>query len=278
MRNTLSRALTLGLLLVFLSFSALTHAATGAAFVHGKGDASLANSTTAWNYWTTDMLRASTNNWAVPYVVCHYDGTNYMWVAANEVAGQLYTFITQNNINDLVINTHSFGGVVIRWIFSNPGYDSRYPTIINATRWVNTIAGPHMGSEAADLAGTLSGSWLTAWLVDLLDQDHDSTMNCQTANMAYYNQNWLYGTSGRPSLPKPFFTISGYGLWNDWCIEDVGLATLSGISGLPGEDDGMVAEYSAEAVGSLWFRTKANHHHNRRNDYRPIGDSLGSDF
>lgn len=253
-------------------------AATGAAFVHGKGDESLANYSTAWNYWTTDMLRASTNNWAVPYVVCHYDGRNYMWVAADTVAGQLYDFIVQNNINDLVINTHSFGGVVIRWIFSNPTWDSRYPTIINATRWVNTIAGPHKGSEAANLAGTLSGSWLTSWLVDLLDQNHNSTMNCQTSWMDYYNDTWLYGTSGRPGLPKTFWTISGYGLWNDWCSEDIGLATLSGIAGLPGEDDGMVAEYSAEGIGSLWFRTKANHHHNRRNDYRQIGDSLGTDF
>jgi hypothetical protein len=32
------------------------------------------------------------------------------------------------------------------------------------------------------------------------------------------------------------------------------------------------------AVGQKWFRTEANHHHNRRNDYRKIGDSLGTDF
>jgi hypothetical protein len=276
MKNFFTR--TLVMMMLFFLLVPAVFAATGAAFVHGKGDETLANSTVAWNYWTTDMLRASTNNWAVPYVVCHYDGRNYMWVAADAVAGQLYTFITQNNINDLVINTHSFGGVVIRWIFSNPTWDSRYPTIINATRWVNTIAGPHKGSEAADLAGTLSGSWLTSWLVSLLNQNYDSTYNCQTSWMTYYNTYWLYGTTGRPALPKSFYTISGYGLWNDWCLEDVGLATLSGLAGLPGEDDGMVAQYSAEAIGYLWFRTAANHHHNRRNDYRKIGDSLGTDF
>lgn len=278
MRHRFSRPILLGLLLLSIGISPMAYAASGAAFVHGKGDSSLANSQVAWDYWTTDMLRASTNNWAVPYVVCHYDGTQFMWVAADQVASQLYSFITQNNIDDLVINTHSFGGVVVRWIFSNPTWDSRYPTIINATRWVNTIAGPHKGSEAADLAGTLSGSWLTSWLVSLLDQDYDSTFNCQTSWMAYYNDNWLYGTSGRPALPKSFYTISGYGLWNDWCTECIGLATLSGISGLPGEDDGMVAEYSAEGIGYLWFRTKANHHYNRRNSYRQIGDSLGTDF
>jgi hypothetical protein len=47
---------------------------------------------------------------------------------------------------------------------------------------------------------------------------------------------------------------------------------------MPGEDDGMVSQYSAQAVGVVWFTTLANHHHNRRNDYRKIGDSLATDF
>jgi hypothetical protein len=169
----------------------------------------------------------------------------------------------------------------MRWIFSNPDWNPKYRTIINATRWVNTIAAPQKGSEAANLAGTLEGSWLTGWLVDLVGQNTDSTHNLTTDAMAYYNQYWLDGTAGRPALPKTFYWISGWGLWNDYYYrfhyQDIGLATLSGIAGLPGEDDGMVAEYSAEAVGYQWFRTEANHHHNRRNDYRGIGDALGTD-
>ena len=31
-------------------------------------------------------------------------------------------------------------------------------------------------------------------------------------------------------------------------------------------------------VGVVWFTTDANHHHNRRNDYKKIGDSLATDF
>ncbi len=270
------------LLFVFGLFVINLQAKTGVALVHGKGDADLANYSVAWNYWTSDMISATTKGYTIPYVVCHYNGENFMWVAANEVAGQLYDFIVNNGITDLVIDTHSFGGVVIRWIFSNPDWDSRYPTIINATRWVNTIAAPHKGSEAADFAGTLEGSWFTGWLVELLNQNTDSTHNCRTDWMAYYNQYWLNGTSGRPALPKPFYTISGYGLWNDYWYkfhsEDIGLATLSGVVGMPGEDDGMVSEYSAEGVGILWFRTEANHHHNRRNDYKKIGDALATDF
>lgn len=90
---------------------------------------------------------------------------------------------------------------------------------------------------------------------------------------------YLKGTSGRPALPKTVYNIAGTGLWNDYIhSEDYGLATLSGVVGMPGEDDGMVSQYSAQAVGVVWFTTLANHHHNRRNDYRKIGDSLATDF
>jgi hypothetical protein len=265
-----------------LSLAAPAAAARGVAFVHGKGGADLANATAAWNYWSTDMIRTATKSYTVPYVVAHYDGTRAMWVAGDVVADQLYAFITSRGVDDLVINTHSFGGVVTRWIFSNPDRNYRYRAVVDATRWVNTIAAPQGGSEAANLAGTLSGSWLTGWLVSLVGQNNDSTRNCRTDDMAYYNRYWLAGTSGRPALPKRFYWISGWGLWNDYWYryhsEDFGLATLSGIAGLPGEDDGMVAEWSAQLVGTPWFRTEANHHHNRRNDYKAIGASLATDF
>jgi hypothetical protein len=242
-----------GGLLIGSLFAVPAAARTGVALVHGKGAADLANPSVAWSYLGTDMIRAVTKNYTVPYVVCRYDGTQYMWVAANQVAQQLYDFILQQGITDRVIHTHSLGGIVVRWIFSNPNYDWRYPTIIQRTRWINSIAAPQLGSEAADLAGTLSGSWLTGWLVDLVGQNTDSTRNCRTDWMAYYNHYYLKGTAGRPALPKSVYWISGWGLWNDdWYTfhyEDVGLATLSGIAGLPREDDGMVAEYSAQAVG-----------------------------
>lgn len=272
------RPLTAAFLLLCAS---TTFANTGVAMVHGKGGAELSDPANAWNYWGSDMLSAATAGHSVPLEVVHYDGTRYMWQAADEVAAQLYDFIHREGITDLVINTHSYGGVVMRWIFSHPDSDSRYRTIVDRTRWVNTIAAPQKGSEAADLAGTLEGSWLTGWLVDLVGQDTDSTHNLTTDAMAYYNRYWLDGTEGRPELPRHFYWVSGWGLWNDYAwtfhYQDIGLATLSGIAGLPGEDDGLVAEYSAEAVGLGWFRTKANHHHNRRNDYRPIGDRLGTD-
>jgi hypothetical protein len=263
--------------LVLLSTAA--QAKVGVVFIHGKGGTDLANASVARAYWTDDMIKTTTKNYAIPYLICHYDGTQYMWVAAGDVAGQITTWMNANAIDQLVIETHSFGGVVIRWMLSNPTYDSRYQSIINRIKWVNSIAPPNRGSEAADLAGTLSGSWLTGWLIDLVGQKNNSTTNCTTSSMSYYNQYYLKGTSGRPALPKTIYNIAGTGLWNDFAhSEDYGLATLSGIAGLPGEDDGMVAQYSAQSVGVVWFLTTANHHHNRRNDYQKIGASLATDF
>ncbi len=273
------KAWATAVVLLVLSGASTLEARTGVVFVHGKGGSDLANESTARAYWTSDMIRATTKGYTIPHLVCHYDGTKFMWVAAGQVAGQIYDWMTANAIDDIVIDTHSFGGVVVRWILSNPSYDWRYQPIIDRLRWVNAIAPPSKGSEAADLAGTLSGSWLTGWLVDLVGQNNDSTKNCRTDWMAYYNQYYLKGTSGRPGLPRTLYTIAGTGLWNDFAhAEDYGLATLSGVAGLPGEDDGMVAQYSAQGAGVVWFTTSANHHHNRRNDYRKIGDALATDF
>ncbi|MEO7919115.1 MAG: hypothetical protein ABIT01_06600, partial [Thermoanaerobaculia bacterium] len=251
----------------------------GVVFIHGKGGSDLADASVARAYWTEDMIRVTTKGNTIPSLVCHYDGTQYMWVAGGVVAGQITTWVNANAITELVIETHSFGGVVIRWILSNPTYDSRYQPIISKIRWVNSIAPPNKGSEAANLAGTLSGTWLTGWLVDLVGQKNDSTTNCTTSSMSYYNQYYLKGTTGRPALPKTVYSIAGTGLWNDFVhSEDYGLATLSGVAGMPGEDDGMVSQYSAQGAGTVWFLTDANHHHNRRNDYRTIGNSLATDF
>jgi len=270
-------------LALFLAAAALSvssaEARSGAVFIHGAGSNFLNDANGARAYWTEDMLRASTRNWAVPYMVAHYDGTKLMWIGGDQVAAQIYDWMLANQIDDIVVNTHSFGGTIIRWIMSNPTWNTRYPAITARIRWVNTLAAPHKGSEAANLAGTLGGSWLTGWLVDLVGSNTDAHKNCRTDWMAYYNQNYLYGTTGRPALPRSIYTVAGTGLWNDFAHgEDYGLATLSGVAGMPGEDDGMVSQYSAQGVGYVWFTTDANHHHNRRNDYRRLGDNLGSDF
>ena len=201
-------ALSLPAVAAAFLFAAPAEARPGAVFIHGAGNNFLNDAAGARAYWTEDMLRAATRNWSVPYLVVHYDSNQIMWTAAGQVAGQIYDWMNATGVDDIVVNTHSFGGVVFRWILSNPTWYSRYQPIIDRVRWVNTIAGPHKGSEAADLAGTLSGSWLTGWLVDLVGQNNNSTSNCRTDWMAYYNQYYLNGTAGRPPLPRTMCRVS----------------------------------------------------------------------
>ena len=49
-------------------------AATGVVFIHGKGGTDLANPAVARAYWTEDMIRATTKGYAIPHLVCSYDG------------------------------------------------------------------------------------------------------------------------------------------------------------------------------------------------------------
>jgi len=78
--------------------------------------------------------------------------------------------------------------------------------------------------------------------------------------MAYYNANNLYGTSGRPALPKTFRTVVGTdvdsAVWDSdsYCggyFENVGLETTQ--LWLNSCSDGFIECKSATAAGSLWF-------------------------
>jgi hypothetical protein len=180
---------------------------TGVAFVHGTGKQTNA----ANDYWTWDMInsvRQGLPNQA-HYVVINCDFDQYMWhsAASGCLATQLHTFIVNNNITDLVIQTHSNGGNVMRWIMSNPASDSRYPTIINAIRWVNALAPSSLGTPLAN--ATISGNVFESAVGWLLGYKSDAVRQQQTSWMASYNATQLYGTSGRPSLPKPFYNVVG---------------------------------------------------------------------
>ena len=266
-------------LVVSLLLAATTlPAATGIVFIHGKGSNALKNLSDASEYWGVEMIRATTKNRAIPHLVCHYDGTKSMWAAAEKVAEEVNEWLGRDenkNITDLIVVTHSFGGVVIRRILSN---SDRFPFAAKIL-WVDSIAAPNRGSEAADLARTLSSRRFTGWIVNLAGENNDATKNCSTDVMRHYNEYYLAGTSSRRPLPRQLFHIAGVDVRNDGHhAEDKGLLLLSEFASFPAENDGMVAEYSARAVGSFKLRTQANHHHNRRNDYRQIGDYLASSY
>jgi hypothetical protein len=256
-RTLLSLALAAG---AMLSLSSSAGAAvTGVAFVHGTG-----KQTDAYNdYWQPAFVNSVRKGLAdqSKYVVINCDFTQYMWDsrAAGCLAGQLSSFISSKGITDLVVITHSNGGNVMRWILSNPTYDSRYPGIIGKVRWVNAIAPSSAGTPLAD--AVMNGNVFESALGWLLGYKNDAVRQQQTSWMAYYNANNLYGTSGRPALPKGFWDVVGTDVDSSpfdpdsYCggyTENVGLETTQ--NWLSSCSDGFIECSSAQAAGTLWFR------------------------
>ncbi|MDD5036327.1 MAG: hypothetical protein PHE55_16395 [Methylococcaceae bacterium] len=233
-------------------------AATGVAFVHGTG-----NQTNALvDYWTTefvDSVRLGLPNTA-NYTVINCQFEQYMWEsgAAGCLAQQLTDFINTKGITDLVVITHSNGGNVMRWIMSNPTYDSRYQNIINRIRRVDALAPSSLGTPLAD--AVTSGTVLEQAVGWLLGYANNAVKMQQTSWMAYYNANYLYGTAGRPALPKGFWSVVGSDVTaspfnsNSYCggyTLNLGLAVTQ--LWLDSCSDGFLNCTSQAGAGTVWF-------------------------
>jgi hypothetical protein len=146
----------------------------------------------------------------------------------------------------------------MRWILSNPTWDSKYPTIINAIRWVNASGTTSAGTPLAD--AVMAGNVFESSLGWLLGYQSDAVRMQQTSWMASYNNNWLLGTAGRPSLPVGFWNIVGSdvetAVWDSdsYCggySLNLGLEITK--AWLDSCADGFVNCSSQNAAGSLWF-------------------------
>lgn len=235
---------------------------TGVAFVHGTG-----HQTDAYNdYWQPAMVDSVRQGLADPanYVVVNCDFTRYMWdnAAAGCLAGQLTGFINSRGIDRLIVLTHSNGGNVMRWILSNPTWDSRYPAIIQRLVRVTALAPSSAGTPLAD--AVMNGNVFEQSVGWLLGYESDAVRQQQLSWMAFYNQNYLYGTSGRPSLPKPFRSVVGTdvesAIWDgdSYCAgyaENVGLEATQWW--LDSCSDGFLECSSQSAAGSVWFTDKS---------------------
>lgn len=244
------------------AISGVSTANTGVAFVHGTG--SQTNATA--DYWKPEFVnnvRGGLPN-SANYVVINCDFTKYMWDAgaAGCLAGQLTTFINSKGITRLIVVTHSNGGNVMRWILSNPTYDSRYPNIIAKTVRVNALAPSSAGTPLAD--AVISGNVFESALGWLLGYKNDAVRMQQSSWMATYNANNLYGTAGRPALPKTFRSVVGTDVdsspfdSDSYCgsyAENVGLETTQ--LWLNSCSDGFLNCSSQSAAGSVWFQDKS---------------------
>ena len=259
---------------VFFAYGVQTAEAVTLVFVHGKGDKKDTVANVTNTYWTTDMIRASTRNYAAKSLVVSYDGTQYYWDTAVDVAAQINTYLNSFPNERLVFVTHSYGGLQMRFILCNsstssPYYNYRganFARINTATSHVITLATPHGGSAVADLGSTLSNSAFTSWIVSLVDNNSNSAKVLTTSHLQHAGQNWLRDNQ----RTKAFYTVAGTNTLNHiYHLNDVGLGTLSLLAPFDGSNDGLVGVSSAHSTGAPggdWFNTTANHDHNRHND------------
>lgn len=200
-------------LLLFL-FSSILHAAPssdpdiGIAFVHGTKDH---REDAYGDYWKVDFIQSVSQELPKPenHFVVHCDFGQYMWHegSADCVADQLLQFVSEHNISSLTLYTHSDGANVIRWILSNPTYDSRFLALKRKISQVIAIAPSSGGTPLADEVfngGVFETSlgWLLGYLSDAVKQQ-------RVGDMMIYNEELLLGSTGRPSLSIPFRVIVG---------------------------------------------------------------------
>jgi len=267
-----------GALCCIALYSPILLANQGIAFIHGTG-----HQTDAYNdYWSGPFINSVTQGLANSgnYTVINCDFEQYMWNegAAGCLATQLNSFITTKNISQLTLITHSNGGNVIRWIFSNPTWDSRYPAIINRVDKVIALAPSSLGTPLAD--AVTQGSSFEQALGWLLGYASDAVRQQQVSWMSYYNQYWLNGTSGRPALSTNFKSVIGSdvesAVWDSdsYCggyFNQVALETTQ--NWLDSCSDGFLNCTSQSGAGSVWFIDKQqtsggeplSHQQSRRN-------------
>lgn len=248
-------------LLLLLSLSTSAAANTGLALVHGTG-----NPSDAYNdYWTGDFVNSVRQGLANPSLVtvvnCNFD--KYMWdnAAAGCLATQLSQFIAQNQITNLKVVTHSNGGNVMRWILSNPTWDSRFPDIITKTSRVIALAPSSGGTPLAD--AVMNGNVFESTLGWLLGYKSDAVRQQQVSWMAFYNGNYLSGTAGRPALPAIFESVVGSdvdsAIWDgdSYCAGYQNQVALEVTQNwLDSCSDGFLNCSSQEAAGTVWFKDK----------------------
>ncbi|MBA2656060.1 MAG: hypothetical protein H0U70_03650 [Tatlockia sp.] len=253
------------------SFSANNSENFGIAFVHGTNDHRLDAESEYWKKDFTDSLAA-----VLPKpenkVIIHCDFTHYMWDEATSgcVAQQLLEFVDSQQITKLVVYTHSNGGNVTRFILSNPTYDPRFMRLAKIIHQVIALAPSSGGTSLADDA--INGSRFEAGLGWLLGYAHNAVKQQRVGDMAIYNDEVIFGTEGRPSLPVPFRVIVGTDVIaspfkpSSYCNGYLLNASLKLIQTyLTSCSDGYLDCSSQAQAGTIWF-----YDHDKTTDQSPL--------
>jgi hypothetical protein len=195
------------MLFVLICGATAAEANRGVVFVHGTS----ANNDALNEYWTPEFVGVVAQGLPDPskYFVINCDFTKFpnREAAGGCLASQILSFVNAEGITDLRVFTHSHGGNMMRWILSNPGFDARYPPVIDVTTWVIALAPSSLGTPLADAAA--NGTVFEQLIGLFLGYNTEAVVMQQVGNMQIINNEWLYGTAGRPPLPKTFAAVVG---------------------------------------------------------------------
>ncbi|HVO24169.1 MAG TPA: hypothetical protein VMW56_11125 [Candidatus Margulisiibacteriota bacterium] len=187
-----------------------------------------------WNGWVNET-NADPN--PDPTNQCVKSGPYWprIWSVPGQYQGvleQINRFLDQTGCDDAYVVTHSNGGNIIRNGLSqterylsvqcrqgrkagaalDPGCTLRRQhqlRVFNTISHVLMLHPPSLGSEAANKAATLSGSWYTGWVLDWIHEPYDrSTQELVTSAMYNANNMVMYGTAS-PLRPWPVATSDG---------------------------------------------------------------------
>lgn len=194
-------------LFTLIFYSLCSFANTGIAFIHGTNDHRL----DANGYWKDPFVNAVSQGLSNPdnVTVIHCDFRQNMWneEAAGCLVNQLLGFIHEKKITQLTVYTHSHGSNVLRWVLSNPVYDSRYKELNPYISEIIALAPSSGGTPLAD--EVTQGNVFEESLGWLLGYRNDSVKQQRVGDMAIYNEELLFGTSNRPAFPMPFRVVVG---------------------------------------------------------------------
>lgn len=305
------------------------------AFVHGSGtDDTATTDVDGWssrepgtseNYWWGDR-NASDVQYSFTYrgsgqhlgpaAGCairriRYDGNAAFFNGAVQVASELNDwFCNVPEATNVVVVTHSMGGLVMRWILNHsanpqdPSYQPFWNELSQRLKYVITVQAPHTGSpSAAALWGSSPSDYQNA-IGDIVNffgirsrnEGHCSEEDQSNCASWYMQPSVLQDASvpdgwmGDAFRTTTLFTVGsdsvGFDSGNEESEDIALLAAWELLFGNSDGGDGLVDRPSAQAFnpatqdwipGALatWLDMKANHHQGRHDDFSgPIWDRL----
>jgi hypothetical protein len=232
----------------------------GIALVHGTNDH---RDDAFGGYWKTDFIEqiGQSVGGMQKVLVVRCDFSHYMWAeeASGCLADQVLRFVAAQEIDELIVYTHSDGANITRFILSQPTYDPRFLELSKVVKEVIALAPSSGGTPLAD--EVISGGVFEAGLGWLLGYQNDAVRQQRLGDMARFNEEILLASSGQPNLMVPFRTVigtnvaaspinsasycNGYLLNSALKVSKIYLDYCS---------DGFLNCSSQEAAGTLWFR------------------------